>query len=190
MMQSKRIGWLLLLLTWAGVVLACNLPLAPRAQPLTPPTLPPESAEVGSNSSGVENNVGETNPVPNATATLLPTSSESTDDSLQLAPTVTPRATPGGTDGNAGGADGPLELTYEVAWELNSADTAFALATVTLNATGGDGEYTFFRDDIPTGGSQFVYRWGSCKANPGSFRVDSGDGQSVKLDYYEESPCP
>ena len=189
MMQSKRIGWLLLLLIWAGVVLACNLPLAPQAQPLMPPTLPPESAEAGNESTGVENSVGEANPTPNATATLLPTSGESTEETLVLAPTVTPRATPGGVESSAG-ESGPLELEYEISWELNSADTAFALATVTLNATGGDGEYTFFRDDIPTGGSQFVYRWGSCKTNPGSFRVDSGDGQSVKLDYYEESPCP
>ena len=62
-------GWLIVLMAWAGVVLACNLPLAARVEPLSPPTLPAESAEDPSNeeSESAENG---TDPVP--TATLLP----------------------------------------------------------------------------------------------------------------------
>ena len=181
-------GWLIVLMAWAGVVLACNLPLAARVEPLSPPTLPAESAEDLSNeeSESAENG---TDPVP--TATLLPTADNSScGEVIQLAPTVTPRATPSGNTTSTEGDGGTLTLDYEISWELNQSDTNFALATVTLLAKGGNGEYSFFRDDIPTGGSQFVYRWGSCQPNPGTFRVNTGDGQSATVEYFTEAPCP
>ena len=59
-----------------------------------------------------------------------------------------------------------------------------------MSATGGEPPYTFYRDGLPTGGANFSYRWGSCQSNPGTFSVESADGQVAKLDYYEETPCP
>ncbi|MGB1250060.1 MAG: hypothetical protein ACPG8W_05460 [Candidatus Promineifilaceae bacterium] len=190
MIQDRKRGWMILLLVWAGVLLACNLPLSPRAQPLVPPTLPAESAEVPVDEEAGETGSAENTNTPSPTTTLLPQSGSSNSGTIELAPTVTPRATPGGPDSATEGEDRPLALEYEITWELNEENTAYAFATVNLSATGGDGEYSYFRDDRSTSGSQFVYRWGSCKANPGSFRVDSGDGQSVRVKYFEEAPCP
>ncbi len=84
---------------------------------------------------------------------------------------------------------GPLSFTYTIEWEVTS-DPAFAIATVTIVATGGSGGYQYFRDDLPVDGPIFQYQWATCRANPGSLRVDSADGQSVRTNYFETPPCP
>ena len=84
----------------------------------------------------------------------------------------------------------PLALTYQINWRLDPTDAGYALADVRLVATGGDGLYTYYRDDTLTNRPMFSYRWSSCLANAGSFRVESADGQSITVDYFEEPPCP
>jgi hypothetical protein len=86
--------------------------------------------------------------------------------------------------------ESPLRLTYEIEWNIDPTDPGYVLATVRLAATGGDGVYTFFRDETVTTSANFVYRWGSCKDNLGTFRVESADGQSTTVDYFEQPPCP
>ncbi len=83
-----------------------------------------------------------------------------------------------------------LRLTYEIEWRVDPTDPGYALASVRLNATGGDGFYTFYRDETVTNSANFVYRWGSCKDNSGTFRVDSADGQTTIVEYFEQPPCP
>jgi hypothetical protein len=65
-----------------------------------------------------------------------------------------------------------------------------AIAHVTLTAQGGTGVYAFYRDDLPLQGPVFDYQWASCRGNPGSFRVDDSSGQSARLNYFEQPPCP
>lgn len=100
--------------------------------------------------------------------------------------TVEHTVTPASTAGN----DGPLSFTYQITWRLKDAGASQAIATVSMMATGGGGEYTYFRDDLPVDGPVFEYEWSTCRGNPGSLRVDSVDGQSVRADYYENTPCP
>jgi hypothetical protein len=87
-------------------------------------------------------------------------------------------------------SEGPLSLSYALIWTIDPNDPAEAIASVVLTASGGGGEYRFYRDEQPVDGPEFTYRWAACRANPGSFRVDSADGQSVRIDYYETPPCP
>lgn len=83
-----------------------------------------------------------------------------------------------------------LRLTYEIEWRVDPTDPGYVLAAVRLAATGGDGIYTFFRDETVTNSAYFSYRWGSCKDNSGTFRVESADGQSTTVQYFEQPPCP
>ncbi len=84
----------------------------------------------------------------------------------------------------------PLALTFVQTWAFDEDDRNFSWATVTLTATGGDGNYTYFRDNKPQKNNQFGYRWRSCVDNLGTFRVDSADGQTVTVEFKDKSPCP
>ncbi len=99
-------------------------------------------------------------------------------------PSGTPAETPAANPG------GPIGFTYQITWELDPADRSQAVATVRITPSGGDGNYQYFRDEMPIGGPLFSYRWAVCAGNPGSLRVTSGDGQTLKLDYFEMPPCP
>jgi hypothetical protein len=87
-------------------------------------------------------------------------------------------------------SQGPLDFTYTIQWSLNPDNPGTATAQVTITAVGGGGGYVFYHDELVQPGPTFSYQWASCTANPGSFRVTSADGQSVKKDYFESSPCP
>lgn len=85
---------------------------------------------------------------------------------------------------------GPLSFSVEVTWQLDPRNPAYAIATVVITASGGDSNYTYYRDDIPQIGPRFQYYWRACAVNPVSFRVDSGDGQSARIELPEHAPCP
>ena len=111
------------------------------------------------------------------------------------APANTPgQATPAsGTPSPAATAEsaaGPLDFSYGVEWRLDPQDDNNAIASVTIYASGGGGNYTYYQDDSLRPGSQFEFEWRACKPYPGSFRVTSNDGQSVKKDVWEKAPCP
>jgi hypothetical protein len=98
-------------------------------------------------------------------------------------PTETHTLTP-----TSGVNQGPLSFTYEISWRIENEKDA--IATVNFYPKGGDGEYTYYRDDLLVDGPVFEYRWATCTGNPGSLRVDSADGQTSRVDYFEQTPCP
>ena len=195
------------------LALACN---APFAEPtvLAPPTLAataagetpasptatatPASAEATTEPAGSD----ETAPAataPGDTATPRPTFTPIQQPTLANSPTALPSSTPRATSTprsatatatKTAGSGGPLSLDYQVSWSLSPADPFKAIASVTLTANGGSGVYTYYHDDLAVPGPNFTYEWGACRGNPGSFRVDSSDGQSVRVDYFENPPCP
>lgn len=116
---------------------------------------------------------------PTLAATLTPTKMPT----RPLVPTRTHTLTPTSTVNQ-----GPLSFTYEINWRLENAKDA--VATVNFYPKGGDGEYTYYRDDLLVNGPVFEYRWTTCTGNPGSLRVDSADGQTSRVDYFEQAPCP
>lgn len=77
-----------------------------------------------------------------------------------------------------------------IVWSINPSNPDQAFADVTIIAMGGDGNYDYYRDDILQPDNTFRYVWHSCSPNPVSFRVDSGDGQSVRVERGEFAPCP
>jgi len=115
--------------------------------------------------------------------TLFPTP---TSAALDPTPTLAVQA----TNTPAVGDFPPLTFVWEIGWELNEEDPGMATATITVTVAGGSGQYIFYHDDIVQEGPIFSYEWASCRPRPGSVRVDSSDGQSVKEDYFERSPCP
>lgn len=134
-------------------------------------------------------------PLPSFTPILPPT----------LAPTLTPSNTPirRPPSGNGGAAtntpaptaipdelQGPLTFSYHIEWRLKDASAKQAIATVTIDAQGGGGGFTYYRDELQVDGPIFEYNWSTCAGNPGSLRVTSADGQSLKVDYFSNPPCP
>lgn len=184
----------------AIVVLACNLPEAPDSSIPPPPTrgTPPAAT--------VDPDDERTAPAPTATPdasgnpapTFTPIGGAATPSS-GFAPTATLPAsagtpdTPGVVETPTPAANsGPLMLSYTIDWRIDTGNsgTGTAIAQVSLLARGGGGEYRFYRDELPVEGPIFEYPWATCRDNPGSFRVDSADGQSVRINYYEVPPCP
>lgn len=194
----KRIGWSIGLLVMMG--LACNAPIGEETPSPPPPATSAETdqpTQIPSEANTPESPEAETNPTtetepdvtsqptftpiqattpPNATATETAAPTETATASSQSTPTEEDDA-------------GPLSFTYTIEWEVTS-DPTFAIATVTIVATGGGGGYQYFRDDLLVDGPVFQYQWATCRANPGSLRVDSADGQSVRTNYFETPPCP
>jgi hypothetical protein len=185
-------------------ILACNAPFGrEEATPTT--TLEPTETATGVQQATLEPAQTAAPAVDTATASKPTATSEPTATIAEqptLAPTLTPSPshTPRPTatrqveqtitPTSTGGNDGPLSFTYQIVWKLKDEHATQAIATVSIFATGGGGEYRYFRDDLQVAGSVFEYEWSTCSGNPGSLRVDSADGQSVRTEYYENSPCP
>ena len=200
----RRLGLMIALLLAAG--LACNAPLAEDEAITETPTATPESIEpaaspeeatlaapqtapasVQTEEAGMET----TEPIPTFTPIRQPTLAAT----LTLSPTPRPTATarPGGTSrptSTPSDAGGPLSFTYNITWRLKDASATQAIATVTIDAKGGSGVYTYYRDDLRVDGPVFEYEWATCSGNPGSLRVDSTDGQTARTEYFENPPCP
>jgi hypothetical protein len=195
---------MLLLLIAAG--LACNAPGnratdTPTSTATSSPTVEQIQPTLG---------VPETVPAVFSTATAealtqTPLPSFTPIQPPTLAPTLTPSIVPTRRppSGNGGAAtntpqptepseetQGPLSFSYHIEWRLKDASAKQAIATVNITAQGGGGGYTYFRDEIPVDGPVFEYTWSTCAGNPGSFRVTSVDGQTLKKDYFSNPPCP
>lgn len=204
---QKRLATALCALVFA--VLACNAPLGLREEAATATPEPTETA-TETNKATLEPAQTAAPAIDTATAgkpTETPEPSATTAQPT-LAPTHTaapshtprPSHTPGPTSTRVAGHtatpepttgnDGPLSFTYQISWRLKNEGATQAIATVTIFATGGGGDYEYFRDEQQVDGSVFEYEWRTCQGNPGSLRVDSADGQSVRTDYFENPPCP
>jgi hypothetical protein len=197
-------GLMVLSLIAAG--LACNMPGSgatdtPTATVTSSPTVEQVQPTLG---------LPETVPAVFSTATAealtqTPLPSFTPIQPPTLAPTLTPSIAPTRrpSSGNGGAAtntpeptdlpdedQGPLSFSYHIEWRLQDASAKQAIATVTINAQGGGGGYTYFRDEIQVDGPVFEYTWATCAGNPGSFRVTAADGQTLKMDYFSNPPCP
>lgn len=172
----SRYSWYLLLMLLFGTALACNLSPAPDRVLPSPPTpggtiaTPTEPGASGSDA-------------PTATSTSI-LAATATPRIGTPAPTATLRGTPTVASG------GLLTFDYAIDWRVDPNNEAVAIARVTITASGGNGEYIYFHDDLPVDGPQFEYRWAACRDNPGSLRVNSADGQTVRTNYFETPPCP
>lgn len=162
---------------------------APTIDPNPPatstPAASPTSAEPPATTTAVV-------PLPTFTPRLQPTTSATSpgnnnnnqNNNSGGVATIVPLGT-----GTAPAASGPLNFTYYVSWQADPADASVMIGTLTITASGGDGNYQYFRDEVSLPGPVIQYRWGKCAGNPGSLRVTSGDGQTLKIDYYENVPC-
>lgn len=211
-----RVGrmWLWLGLLLAATALACNVPLNDLTTVPPPPTagatiVVPDPPAV-SPSAPSPTAAATAEPLPTFTPiSLAPTATPrgtpaatATSAPDTVAPTATLRpgtgnpppaatATPTPTaTATEAPSTGPLALSYDISWRLAQDGTGNAIATVLLRASGGNGDYRYFHDDQEVDGPVFEYRWAACRGNPGSFRVDSADGQSFRVNYYENPPCP
>ena len=208
-MWQKQAGfrWLgLMVALLLGAGLACNAPLAEDEAITETPTALPESTEaVEPGDSSEEVTLAAPQTVPASVETeeageegtgAAPTFTPIQQPTLAatLTPSRTPRPTatvgqsrPTPTPPDAGG---PLSFTYQISWRLKDASGTQAIATVTIEAKGGSGAYIYYRDDLRADGPVFEYEWAACSGNPGSLRVDSTDGQTARIDYFENPPCP
>lgn len=172
-------------------VLACNAPITPNGTLPPPPELggtvqvsPTFTAELlVTENAGTPPPLATFTPIggsPLATLTLASgTLTIPTPNSL-----LTPSPNPSGTAESSN-----LSFTYTIQRTTNRDSNGNLTAQVTISASGGTGEYRYYHDDLLQSGPSFSYKWQACHDNPGSLRVDSG-GQSVRINYYEKSPCP
>lgn len=200
----KWFGIMVLLLIGAG--LACNAPVARDASPEPPPATSTPDELVAPTASRAESTLGAPQTVPASIETQ-----EAAEEGGDVAPTftpiqpptlaasLTPSATPSrrptqtprpGVTATVSDEGGPLTFTHHISWRLKDASAKLAIATVTFNVKGGSGEYTYYRDDLEVDGPMFEYEWSTCRGNPGSLRVDSSDGQTFRVEYFENPPCP
>jgi hypothetical protein len=120
-------------------------------------------------------------PTPTKTATRTATPSRTPSPSPSPSQTSTPTRTPGVS---------PLAFTYDISWRISPVDPLRAIATVTIDVTGGLGPYRYFYNIDQVAGPVFEYQWTVCQGNPGTLRVESADGQVVSMSYFENPPCP
>ena len=91
---------------------------------------------------------------------------------------------------------GYLPLTLNVLINSTHCDTEEDYAAqISIWAKGGDGQYTYYRDDLtqyiggPTGEGMVVHlSWRTCGGAPGTFIVRSGDGQEARTPFWVEPP--
>jgi hypothetical protein len=193
-------GFLILITGLILAGLACNAPIGTEDEVPTPPTgtTSPTSAPAGTATEADATDTavpGEPTTLPTFTRiqpTLAPTVTPRASGTIQATPTTaaTLTAGPAASPTVAASPDQPLSFTYSISWRLDPANPMVAIASVVITAQGGGGGYAFFHDDLPVAGPAFEYIWAACTANPGSLRVDSAGGQSVKVDYFEQAPCP
>jgi hypothetical protein len=91
---------------------------------------------------------------------------------------------------------GYLPLTLNLFISDRSCDTEESYAAeISMWAQGGDGRYTYYRDDLgqyiggPTGkGMVYQFSWRTCGGAPGTIIVRSGDGQEARKYFWVEAP--
>jgi hypothetical protein len=88
----------------------------------------------------------------------------------------------------------PLSLNVFVIKRTCDTEESYA-AEIGVWAQGGDGIYTYYRDDLdhhiggPTeGGLVYQMSWRTCGGSPGTFVVTSGDGQEARETFWVEPP--
>jgi len=200
----RRFGFMVALLVGAG--LACNAPVQEEGSPEPPDASPEVDENAKPSATAVELTLSapqtlpasiETEEAMEESGTVVPTFTPIQQPTLAatLTPSATPSrrptqpAQPGGT-ATADETAGPLTFSHHISWRLKDPSAKLAIATVTFNVSGGGGEYTYFRDDLEVPGPVFEYEWATCSGNPGSLRVDSSDGQTARVEYFENPPCP
>jgi hypothetical protein len=199
----KGIGLLIILLLLAA--LACNAPRAveeveppvptdtdipPTQEPLVQPTPGiPETLPANLPTATPEGEE-EGEALPTFTPIQQPTLAETKEPTATKRPPTRPASTavPRAThtpDENAG----PLDFNYHISWRFKDDTYNQSIATVTITAKGGGGEYVYYRDGLLVDGPVFEYEWVSCRGNPGTFRVESADGQFKEVAYFGEPLC-
>ncbi len=199
----KGIGLLIILLAFAA--LACNAPRTVEEEQTPVPTdtdIPPTQVPT----------IQATPGVPETIPADLPTATPEAEEEDETLPTFTPiqqptlaetkeptatkrpatrlpsTAVPGATDTPEENV-GPLEFQYHISWRFKDDTYQQSIATVTITAKGGGGEYVYYRDGLVVDGPVFEYEWVSCRGNPGTFRVESADGQFKEASYFGEPLC-
>ncbi len=197
--NDRKSVFLALLICWVLLSLACSMPvnqptgsglafptregtLTPSAElPATTATTP--AADIAT-TQALDPTERAPSPTPPATLPI-----ESEEESLVFAPTATPfSGSLPSLDDLTPTSEG-LNLTYTIVWQFDQ-DQNFSIANVTLAVDGGEEPYTYFRDSVSYSTNEFSYRWGSCKDNPGTFRVVDADNNSAEIEYFETAPCP
>ena len=83
---------------------------------------------------------------------------------------------------------GPLDFSYTMSWQPSSEKEGDMVATVIVQAVGGNGRYTYFHDGLQQSGARFQFAWAACQGKPGSISVES-NGERITKDYFVTSAC-
>ena len=94
----------------------------------------------------------------------------------------------------SGVSQGPLKIDFEINPAWCPGGGAAYVADATLSASGGDGCYIYYRDidkiEGPTRKTSVSYqiKWARCGGAPGTFFVQSGDGQVAAAKFWVPAP--
>ena len=198
----KSIGLFIILLVFAA--LACNAPAAgDEVEPPVPtdtdipstqePAMPPSPGvpeTIPADLPTTTPESGEQEVLPTFTPIEQPTLAQTlAPTATKIPPTRRPSTSTPQMTNTPDGSAGPLDFQYHIAWRFKDDTYIQSIATVTITAQGGGGEYVYYRDGLLVDGPVFEYEWASCRGNPGSFRVESADGQFKEVSYFGEPPC-
>ncbi|MBP8001417.1 MAG: hypothetical protein KA314_17755 [Chloroflexi bacterium] len=192
--RQLPLAWALCL--WLCTTLACNAPVGQSTIPVRPTLIPSQATTLPTNELTPASTLPLLTPNPGALPTFTPivesgtTPSQPTLAGFTPAPTVTIPGAATSETLTPLPQSGSLSFTYSLEWTISTENPFIAIALVTITAQGGDGHYTYYHDDLIQSGPVFTYEWAVCRDNPGSVRVDSGDGQSSRINYFEIPPCP
>jgi len=186
--QTRSLGWTAAVVVCVLLTASGCLPFLQQSQAES--TRPPPTA------TATHTPVGFPTWPPTWTPTWTPTATATGT----RYPTLTPRpGTPvpggGGTSpggGAAPGSKGTLSVEFWVTDKYCIADDKYA-AEFWIQAQGGGGGYTYYRDidkiaGPVSGAVSYKLRWMDCGGAPGTFFVDSADGQRVAKKFWVYAP--
>jgi hypothetical protein len=106
---------------------------------------------------------------------------------------VRPSGSVTGSGCRPGKSKGPLQIDYEFQGAWCPGGGRNYVANFTISASGGDGCYTYYRDIDLIGGpvrgtAEYQVQWAECSGAPGTFFVESGDGQRAAALFWVRPP--
>ena len=188
--MSKRLSLAIGLVMLIVASMACTIGGATAVPEATqPPATPPSSTAAPINTKPAVATFPPVAPStipPTVPGEALPT--DTPTPSPTPTPTTTPKPPAASNTPALTGTSGPLSVKYEVV-SIKRKNGDQAVMTLRVIASGGGGGYRYYHEDVLQAGPIFEVA-GTCnKPFNHTIKVTSADGQTVRVQYFEQGKC-